>query len=178
LACFWYGKKGFTYSVVITVLHLLLFILYNSEPIWEALTQLLEFITIGLIVYKLADNIKGHELKISNLNKKLKSDIVRFNKSEMLSQLGNYEIDLKTGKVVWSDELFRIFGFEPGSFEPTRQKRIELTYHSDKQLVKDSIDKAINGEGSFKIESRIIRTDGSMRWVLSTGYIGYNFKRL
>lgn len=174
LSCFWYDKKGFIYSVAITSVHFLLCMKYNPEPLWEELVRLLVFITIGLITYKLTDNIKSRQLEIIHLNKILKNDIERFNKVEMLSHLGSYEVDLKTGKTIWSDELFRIFGFQPKSFEPTREKRIELTYANDKKLVKENIEKAINEKYGFTIENRILRPDGSIRWVLSIGYVELN----
>lgn len=174
LSCFWYDKKGFIYSVAITSVHFLLCMKYNPEPLWEELVRLLVFITIGLITYKLTDNIKSRQLEIIHLNKILKNDIERFNKAEMLSHLGSYEVDLKTGKTIWSDELFRIFGFQPKSFEPTREKRIELTYANDKKLVKENIEKAINEKYGFTIENRILRPDGSIRWVLSIGYVELN----
>lgn len=171
LSCFWFREKGLIYSGAITLTHFIFFITYNPEPLWEELVRLFVFIIIGLILYKMADNVKDHQFQIIRLNKRLKSDVERLNKAEMLSHLGSYEIDLKTGRVVWSDELIRMFGYEPGSFESTMEKRIELTYPADKELVNESIKKAIVGKESFKIENRIVRPDGSIRWVLSTGYI-------
>lgn len=171
LSCFWFGKKGLIYSAGITTIHFIFFITYNPEPLWDELVRLFVFIIIGLILYKLADDVKCHQSQILRLNKKLKSDVERLNKAEMLSHLGSYEMDLKTGKVVWSDELFRMFGYEPGSFEPTLEKRIELTYPADKKLVSDNIEMAIISKRGFKIENRILRADGSIRWVLSSGYI-------
>lgn len=171
LSCFWYGKKGLVYSGIISALHFSFFMAYNPELFWEEIVRLSVFVAVGLIVYKLADNIKKHEYQIMQLNKKLRREVERFNKAEMLSRLGNYEVDLKTGRTVWSDELFRIFGFEPGSFEPTMEKRIELTYPADREFVRKNIEKAIADKTDFKIENRIVRADGSVRWVLSTGYV-------
>lgn len=171
LSCFWFGKKGLIYSSTIVTIHFAIFITYNPEPLWDEIVRLFVFIAIGLILYKLADDVKYHQTQITYLNKKLKSDVERLNKAEMLSHLGSYEIDLKTGGVVWSDALFRMFGYEPGSFQPTIEKRIELTYPADKELIRDNIEKAIISKGSFTIENRIVRADGSVRWVLSTGYI-------
>jgi len=174
LSCFWHGKKGFIYSVATAAAYFLFSLKYSPETLWEEFVRFLIFVAIALITYKLADRIKSQQLEIMRLNKRLKNDVERFKKVEVLSYLGNYEIDIKTGKTVWSDELFRIFGYEPGSFEPTKEKRIELTYPPDKKLVSESINKAIKEKSSFKIENRIIRADGSIRWVLSTGYIECN----
>lgn len=175
LACFWYGKKGFYYSTGIIGIYLLFSEKYSPEPFWEIFSSLIVFITIGFMTYKLSDNIRKKHAKIIYLNKELEHYIKRFNISEMISHLGHYEFDLKMGKMVWSDGLFRIFGFEPGSFEPTLGKRLDLTHLADRELVIESIDRAINGKEpkEIKIESRILRADGTISWVLSTGNIEY-----
>ncbi|TZE81087.1 diguanylate cyclase [Calorimonas adulescens] len=174
LSCFWYGKKGFIYSGAIAATYFLFSLKYSPETLWDELVRLFIFIAIALLTYKLTDRIKVQQSKITNLNKMLKNDIEKFKKVEMLSHLGSYEVDLKTGKTIWSDGMFRIFGYEPGSFEPTKEKRIEFTYPDDKELVRKSIDKAINEKCSFTIENRIVRSDGSIRWILSTGYVESN----
>lgn len=174
LSCFWFSKKGFIYSVVITATHFLFCLKYNPEPLWEELVRLLIFILIALIIYKLTESIKDQQSKINHVNKLLKNDVERFNKVEKLSHLGSYEIDLKTGKTIWSDELFRIFGYEPKGFEPTMEKRIELTYPDDRELVRESINKYVNAKWGLTIETRIIRSDGNTRWLLSMGYVECN----
>jgi len=174
LSCFWFSKKGVIYSVVITTTHFLFYMGYNPESPWEELVSLLIFIIIALITYKLTGRIKEKQAKINHMNKLLINDVERFNKTEKLSHLGSYEIDLKTGKCIWTDELFRIFGYEPGSFEPTEDIRIKLAHPEDKELVRNSIEKAINEKGDFKIENRIVGPNGNIRWVISIGYVDYN----
>jgi len=169
LSCIWYGKAGFAYSVFLNTIHFIFYIKYNPAPIFEEIIRLIVFVIIAMLIYKLTDIIKNQRFKITYLDKKLEKDVMRFKKAEMLSHLGNYEVDLKTGKTVWSDELYRILGFQPNSFEPTMNKRLELTHPDDKNLVKENIENVINYKKSFKIENRIIRPDGSIRWILSTG---------
>lgn len=170
-SCFWFGRKGLIYSGAVTATHFLFFMMYKPEAFWEELVRSFVLIAIGLVLYRLADHVKKHQFQITSLNKKLKSDIARLNKAEILSHLGSYEVNLKTGGTVWSDELFRMFGYEPGSFKPTMEKRLELTYPEDREAVKNSIETAIVSKSSFKTENRIVRADGGIRWVLSTGYI-------
>jgi PAS domain S-box-containing protein len=174
LSCFWYGKKGFIFSVTIVFTYFLFSLQYSPENIWEELIRLIIFISIALTIYKLAGRIKAQQLKITHFNKMLKNAVERFGKIEMLSNLGSYEVNLKTGEVIWSDELFKIFGYQPGSIEPKNDMRIELTHPEDRNLVKTSIESAINEKSDFKLESRIVRPDGSIRWVLSIGFVEYS----
>lgn len=143
----------------------------NYQNLFYVLIICLCFIVIGLITCQLSASIRNHELKITELNKRLRNDLERFNKAEKLSRLGHYKIDLHTGKVVWSDELYRIFGFEPESFQPAANTRVEFTYPEDRELVKNRIEKAIREKCSVEMETRITRKDGSICWVLSIGHV-------
>ena len=170
-SCFWYRGRGIVFSVCISAVHFLFFLKYNPEPLWEELVRLIVFIVIGLITWSIIREYKKTSMEITSLNKKLNNDLERFNKAEMMSRLGNYKVDLDTGKVIWSDELYRIFGFEPRSFEPDLKTRMEFTYPDDRYMVEGSIEKVIRENCSFQMENRIVRQDGSIGWVLSSGHV-------
>ena len=57
LSCFWYGKKGFYYSIGIIGIYLLFSVKYGSEPFWQTFISLIVFITIGFIIYRLTENV-------------------------------------------------------------------------------------------------------------------------
>ncbi len=173
-ASFWYKRYGFIYSICISAIHFLLILKYNTEPLWEELVRLLVFIVIGLITYQLSSNLRDQQLKILLLNKKLNNDIERFNQAEKLSHLGNYQIDLRTGRVIWSDELYQIFGFSPKDFKPSRSSSLDFTYPDDRDAVEKKIEKVIQEKSSFEMEFRILKKDGMIGWVSSTGYVVLN----
>lgn len=170
LSCFWFGRRGLCFSAFISITQLLIYLKYSTEPPWEEFLRVLVLISIALIIYKMADKLKSREAESLHINKALQNDIERFKRVEELSHLGSYEINFNTQKVTWSDELYKIFGFLPGSFEPEIDTRVELSHSDDRNLVKCSYEKAIEERSSFAMESRIIRDDGSVRWVLSLGY--------
>jgi CheY-like chemotaxis protein len=53
--------------------------------------------------------------------------------AEHLANFGSWQIDLRTGKHQWSDEAFRIFGFQPGEFDPDHEKFFMHIHPEDKQ---------------------------------------------
>ena len=71
LSCFWYGKKGFYYSIGIIGIYLLFSVKYGSEPFWQTFISLIVFITIGFIIYRLTENVseeEGHQNKIYQMS--------------------------------------------------------------------------------------------------------------
>src|ERR687893_1943241 len=85
--------------------------------------------------------------------------------AQRLAHLGSWEWDVKTGEVSWSDETFRIYGYEPKEFVPTLDKLMELVHPDDRELVRKNIDAALYEHESYDFEPRIVRPDGEERVV-------------
>jgi PAS domain S-box-containing protein len=77
--------------------------------------------------------------------------------------IGSWDWDLRTGALRWSDNLFRMFGLQPGALLPTLEYLIEHTHPEDRDLVRHRlvVDSAAADLGM--VEYRIVREDGSVR---------------
>ena len=87
------------------------------------------------------------------------------------AHLGSWEMDISTEECIWSDELFRICGFEPGAFSPNFQISKSLIYIDDRESFVNAVKNAIDTIGKCEIEKRIIRPNGVIRYVLIQGEI-------
>lgn len=91
---------------------------------------------------------------------RLKSD------AQKLAHLGNWELDLESMKLTWSDEIFRILGFEPGAFEPTFEKFVAVVHPADQKRVEGYLFEVMSKTLShFELDMRIIRPGGEQRTV-------------
>ncbi|WP_018937987.1 MULTISPECIES: PAS domain-containing protein [unclassified Thioalkalivibrio] len=81
-----------------------------------------------------------------------------------LASLGNWQLNLISGELSWSDEVYRIFGYEPGSMAPSLEAFQAAVHPDDRQLVRDSELEA-EKTGRHDVIHRIIRPDGSIRHV-------------
>lgn len=91
--------------------------------------------------------------------------------AQALAQLGSWEWDIKEDKVTWSDELYRIFGVDPGEFDASYDAYIELIHPEDRDMVNMSVDAAYRTGEFPEFEHRILRKDGSLRWTRATGTV-------
>jgi two-component system, cell cycle sensor histidine kinase and response regulator CckA len=89
--------------------------------------------------------------------------------AQTLARLGSWENDLLKGEVRWSDELFRIFGFEPGDCQPSVETFIERVHPDDREEMLKRLDD--RPPGPFQFELRIVRTDGSIRVLQENGRV-------
>jgi len=84
--------------------------------------------------------------------------------AQSLASLGNWSADLITGELVWSDEIYHIFGHQPGSFTPSVAAFHAAVHPDDRALVHDSENTA-KETGRHDVIHRILRPDGSIRHV-------------
>jgi len=85
-------------------------------------------------------------------------------KAQGIAHLGNWNLDLQTGKGKWSDESYRIFGFEPGAFTPTFNKFIESVHPEDKKTVEAYFPDLLSGKlCRVELDLRIKRPSGEER---------------
>lgn len=87
------------------------------------------------------------------------------------AHLGSWNWDLNSGTVQWSDELFRIFGYESGRLVASYETLVTALHPQDRSRVQSAIDGALKGGTSYDIECRIIRPDRTIRTIHCCGEV-------
>jgi PAS domain S-box-containing protein len=88
--------------------------------------------------------------------------------AEQAAGLGSWDWDIGTGELLWSENLFRLFGLEPGALRPTPEYVFERTHPDDRARVEREVS-ALSGTGQMTpLEYRIIRADGSLAYLTAT----------
>jgi PAS domain S-box-containing protein len=91
--------------------------------------------------------------------------------TQSLAGLGSWEWDPGSGRFSWSDELYRIFGLEPRSFEPSFEAYLDRVHPEDRRMSGTVVARALADGRGFKHEERIVRADGVERLVRTHGQI-------
>lgn len=91
--------------------------------------------------------------------------------AQKIAHLGSWEWNIQDNSEAWSDEQFRIFGYEPGEIEPTYDHFIEALHPDDRNRVIDAVKSALDDTKSYNIEFRIIRPDLTVRTVSAQGEV-------
>ncbi len=89
--------------------------------------------------------------------------------AERIAHIGGFEWDIASGQVVWSEELYRIFGQSPGQFVPTRANFINCVHPDDRGPVQEAIDASVTRNAPYDIEFRIVRPDQTERIIQTRG---------
>lgn len=88
----------------------------------------------------------------------------RLEEAQTLAKLGNWEADLASGDLYWSDEIYRIFGQDKAHFSPTIEAFQSAVHPDDRALVRESEQRAAE-TGTHDVVHRIICPDGTIRYV-------------
>ncbi len=83
---------------------------------------------------------------------------------QRLSHMGSFSWRVSTGEMFWSDETFRIFGYDPAT-KPVVEFVLQRVYPEDRARVKEQIDHASQDEKDFDLEYRLLMPDGSVKYV-------------
>ena len=86
------------------------------------------------------------------------------------SQSGSWWLDLETGDLEWSSEIYEIFGLDP-SQPPSRLAIHEARHPEDRELVTKAVEQSETGGGSFSVIYRIIRSSGEVRLLEARGWV-------
>lgn len=82
---------------------------------------------------------------------------------------GVWEWNLKADHFVWSEENYRVLGLEPGSVEPSHENWLRLVHPDDRARTEREIAQVLEKGIEMDIEMRLIRPDGSIRWMNDLG---------
>jgi C4-dicarboxylate-specific signal transduction histidine kinase len=76
--------------------------------------------------------------------------------------MGNFVWHLGTGEITWSEELYRMFEFEPGT-RVTLERIGSRVHPEDLPIMFDMIERAQRGESYFEYEHRLVMPDNSVK---------------
>lgn len=88
--------------------------------------------------------------------------------AQAVAHVGSWELDLRTGAGAnWSAELYRIFGVDPDSYEPTLDSFFEFVHPDDRVRVAAELERAQESGSDYEVVYRIVRPDGVVRTVMA-----------
>lgn len=89
----------------------------------------------------------------------------RLELAQQIAHLGSWDWDIVKNELVWSDEIYRLFGLAPQAFGATLEAFLNCVHPDDREFVVKSVDEALYGGKPYSIDHRIVRPDGSERMV-------------
>lgn len=117
------------------------------------------------------ENLRLNEEKLQRLNASLEAHVRErtreLQNAQRIAKIGNWSRNLRTNDVSWSDEIYRIFGYEPSKTLPSVDLFEVRIHPEDQTTVHHFVQKVISDKSSRGIDYRIRREDNTILWVHS-----------
>lgn len=88
-------------------------------------------------------------------------------KSQEIAHVGSWQLEMKTNRLIWSDETYRIFGLQPNEFEASYDAFLAAIHPEDREKVNNAYLKSVKERrDGYQLEHRVIQKDsGAIRYV-------------
>ncbi|WP_228038429.1 PAS domain-containing protein [Nodosilinea sp. LEGE 06152] len=94
--------------------------------------------------------------------------------AQRMVHLGSWELDVLTQKLTWSDELFRILGFDPSNPEPAYAEHFNYFPPEDRDRMQQYLDRAMQEGIPYEVEVRFLRPNGTLVYLEARGNVKRN----
>lgn len=100
-----------------------------------------------------------------HLEEEVAQRTTRLTEAQRIAHLGNWEWNIVSSALIWSDEIYRIFGLTPQQFGADYKAFLQAVHPEDRQLVDAQVRAAMEQRHPYSIDHRIVRPDGLVRYV-------------
>ncbi len=143
---------------------------------------------INALNEKLEQRVAERTQELAAANKQLRSEIAERRRSEeALSEseaqlqaaidaadIGLWDWDLVSGRIIWLGNHEKMFGFAPGEFDGTYAGFIKRVHPEDLEELERAVRRAREGGPEYIHEYRVILPDGSIHWIADRGRFVYD----
>ena len=95
----------------------------------------------------------------------------RVDNAQHLASMGDYDWHIASNTNRWSDELYRIYGHEPQSFNASYERFLEMVHPDDRERIAGIHQEAYRTGEPYQMIERIVRPDGEVRHLASNGQV-------
>jgi PAS domain S-box-containing protein len=129
----------------------------QPAPAQDELDTALEFIDAALARFDAEERFADLSARVDN--------------AQQLANMGDYDWHIATDTNRWSDQLYRIYGHEPQSFNATYERFLSHIHPDDRERITGIHRAAYESGEPYEMVERIVRPDGSTRYLASNGQV-------
>jgi PAS domain S-box-containing protein len=91
--------------------------------------------------------------------------------AQSIARIGSWEWDVASNRVSWSKELFRIYGLDSATFKASFEGFLERVHPEDRDLARQTVERALVDRRPFTFDHRVIRPDGTVGTLHARGEV-------
>ncbi|WP_017721033.1 PAS domain-containing protein [Kamptonema formosum] len=169
----WYGGLGA--GLLATALSGAAIDYFLLEPVdslgagWLHRLQISLFVLQGALLCATIASLQASERRLRLQARSLLASSEQLRLALEAGRTGIWDWNTGTGKVTWSENLERLFGLAPGSFQGTCEAFLECLHPDDRDRTWQKVNRALAEKGDCQDEYRTVWPDGSTHWIAAKG---------
>lgn len=141
----------------------------RAVPIINSSGDVVEWVGMNTDVHEQRTMYDKLEQLVAERTEKLESSIRVIEHAERSATMGNWQWNLTQNVQVWSDNLYRLFGYDREDMEPSLENFFKVIHPDDRTKVSESTKAAFEKHLPSENIFRIIRKDGTIRFIRGIG---------
>ncbi|WP_457573062.1 hybrid sensor histidine kinase/response regulator [Desulfolithobacter sp.] len=113
------------------------------------------------VTRKLAETVE----KLQKEQRALAESERRLKEAEEIASMGHWALDLQSGEMQWSDEMYRIFGLAPHQIDASRTAFLERIHPRDREMVERTYRNSLEKRTRYDIDYRLVLGEDRIKWV-------------
>nr|WP_321230204.1 ATP-binding protein [uncultured Psychroserpens sp.] len=123
---------------------------------------------VAIVFTDITKTKKSQEALLKSEKQNIKY-IQMLNEAQRLVKIGNWEWDLLTSEIKWSDTMYELLGYKPKSVIPSYELALKHVHPEDKEGYEKKLEESISNKTTYYFENRIVKKDNSVISVISKG---------
>jgi len=119
----------------------------------------------GLVVFTDVTELQRLQAEQATQFEQLQETQRKLIEAQRIGRVGNWELDLRTGRLWWSDEVYGLFGVTREQFDATIEGFAQWVHADDRPLLKPARDSALRDARVMSVEYRVVKPDGTVAWM-------------
>lgn len=135
----------------------------------EQHTSLINFTLFDVLARQAADAIERDQQL-----RQVQASEERLKLALYVGELATWDWDIRTGEVIWSNEHYRMQGYEVDEIRASNEAWLARVHPADRDSAKQKLDEAKNGGGFYAHDFRSLLPDGAVKWLSANGQFFYD----
>ena len=97
------------------------------------------------------------------------SERARWELAKEAGEVGTFDFEPATGLLLWDEQLQRMFGYDPATFDQSLDAFTARVHPDDERWHADALQASVDTMGEYDVEYRIVLPGGETRWIHARG---------
>jgi diguanylate cyclase (GGDEF)-like protein/PAS domain S-box-containing protein len=95
----------------------------------------------------------------------MRNSEARLKEAQRMAHIGSWELDPRSGELIWSDEIFSLFEIDRSRFGATYDAFLDTIHPDDRDKVNQAYTDSLATQSPYEITHRLLMRDGRIKWV-------------